>query len=107
MVGYTDSDYARDPDGHKSTSGHIIIFSRGAIAWQSRIQKCVSLSITEAEFITATESYKEILWTKRFLVELGVVCSHYPIYCDNQSAICLAKNSVFHARSKHIDVRYH
>ena len=48
-----------------------------------------------------------MLWTKRFLEELGVVYSHYPIYCDNQRAICLAKNSAFHALSKHIDVRYH
>ena len=29
------------------------------------------------------------------------------LYCDNQSAIHLGKNSTFHARSKHIDVRYH
>lgn len=27
--------------------------------------------------------------------------------CDNQSAVCLASNPVYHARSKHIDVRYH
>lgn len=29
------------------------------------------------------------------------------IYCDNQSAICLAKNSTFHARTKHIDMQFH
>ena len=28
------------------------------------------------------------------------------MFCDNQSAIHLGKNSTFHARSKHIDVRY-
>ena len=31
----------------------------------------------------------------------------YNLYCDNQSAIHLCKNSTFHSRSKHIDVRYH
>ena len=29
------------------------------------------------------------------------------LHCDSQSAIALAKNPVFHAKSKHIDVRYH
>ena len=29
------------------------------------------------------------------------------IYVDNDSAINLAKNPVFHQRSKHIDIRYH
>lgn len=27
--------------------------------------------------------------------------------CDSASAICLANNQVYHARTKHIDIRYH
>ena len=95
-----------DPDGRKSTYGHIITLGGGAITWQSRLQKCVALSMTEAEYIAITEGCKELLWLKRFLGELEVICPAYPLYCDNQSAIYLAKNSTFHARSKHIDVRY-
>jgi hypothetical protein len=30
-----------------------------------------------------------------------------PIYCDNQGAIALASNHKFHARTKHVDLRYH
>ncbi len=48
-----------------------------------------------------------MLGIKRFMSELGSAQTSYPLYCDNQSAICLAKNSTFHARTKHIDVRYH
>ncbi len=29
------------------------------------------------------------------------------IYCDNISSILLANNSVYHARTKHIEVHYH
>ena len=29
------------------------------------------------------------------------------LYCDSQSAIHLSKNSMFHERTKHIDVRLH
>ena len=44
---------------------------------------------------------------KRFIHELGFKQQRYVVYCNNQSAIHLSKNSTFHARSKHIDVRYH
>ena len=44
---------------------------------------------------------------KKFLVALGFNQDRDVLLCDSQSAINLAKNSNFHARSKHIDVRYH
>jgi hypothetical protein len=65
------------------------------------------LSTTEAEFIAATEASKELLWLKKFVCQLGFHQGKYVLFCDNQSAIHLSKNSSFHARSKHIYVRYH
>ena len=53
------------------------------------------------------EACKEDLWLKNFLHELGLKKETYVLYCDSQSAIRLSKNSTFHSRSKHIDVRYH
>ncbi|KAL5842405.1 hypothetical protein ACOSQ3_013008 [Xanthoceras sorbifolium] len=107
LVGYTDADMAGDVDSRKSTSGYLITFAGGAVSWQSKLQKCVALSTTEAEFIAATEACKELLWMKKFLNELGVQQDRYQLFCDSQSAIHLGKNSSFHSRSKHIDVRYH
>ena len=107
LVGYTDADMAGDVDTRRSTSGYLITFSGGAVSWQSRLQKCVALSTTEAEFIAATEASKELLWMKKFLSELGFQQERPQLFCDSQSAIHLAKNSTFHSRSKHIDVRYH
>ncbi|VVA10754.1 PREDICTED: Retrovirus-related Pol poly from [Prunus dulcis] len=107
LIGYTDADMAGDLDSRKSTSGYLITFSRGAVSWQSKLQKCVALSTTEAEFIAATEACKEMLWMKRFLQELGQEQHKYILHCDSQSAIHLSKNPSFHSRSKHIDVRYH
>ena len=71
------------------------------------MQKCVALSTIEAEYIAATEAGKEMIWLKRFLQELGLNQMEYIVYCDSQSAIDLSKNSMYHARTKHIDVRYH
>ena len=107
LIGYTDSDLAGDIDSRKSTSGYLITFAGGAVAWQSRLQKCIALSTTEAEFIAATEACKELLWMKKFVNELGSVQKRYVLYCDSQSVIHLGKNPTFHGRSKHIDVKYH
>ena len=79
----------------------------GAVTWQSKLQKRVALSTTEAEFIAITEACKALLWVKKFLQELGFVQDKYLLFVDSQSAIHLGKNSTFHSRSKHIDVRYH
>ena len=107
LEGYVDADWAGDLDGRKSTSGYLFTFVGGAVSWQSRLQKCVALSTTEAEYIAANEAGKEMLWLKRFLQELGLKKDGYVVNCDSQSAIDLSKNSMYHSRSKHIEVRYH
>ena len=98
---------AGDLDCRKSTSGYLFTFAGGAISWQSKLQKCVSLFTTEAGYIAATEARKEIIWMKQFLQELDLKQKYYTVHCDSQSAIDVSKNVMYHARTKHIDVRYH
>nr|KYP48757.1 Retrovirus-related Pol polyprotein from transposon TNT 1-94 [Cajanus cajan] len=83
LVGYSDSDMVGDVDSRKSTSGYLIKFAGGAVAWQSRLQRCVALSTIEAEFIAITEACKELLWLKKFLQELGFVQDKYPLFIDS------------------------
>ncbi|KAE8708400.1 putative sphingolipid transporter spinster-like protein 2-like [Hibiscus syriacus] len=61
----------------------------------------------EAEYMAVTEAVKEAIWFQGFLGELGMEHKHIKVHCDSQSVIHLAKNQVYHARTKHIDVRYH
>lgn len=107
LIAFSDSDMAGDVDRRKSTSGYLVTYAGGAVSWQSRLQKCVALNTTEAEFIAVTEASKELLWLKRLACELGFKQDKYVLFCDNQSAIHLSKNASFHSRSKHIEVRYH
>lgn len=107
LEGFTDADMAGHPDGMKSTSGMLFTFAGGAVAWQSKLQKCVALSTTESEYIAACEAGKELVWLKRFLQELGQKQDNFELYCDSQSAIDLSKNATCHSRTKHINVRYH
>jgi hypothetical protein len=39
--------------------------------------------------------------------ELGKKRENSRLYCDSESAIHLAKNSSFHSKTKHIQLRYH
>ena len=48
-----------------------------------------------------------MIWLWTFLEELGQKQGNGVLYSDSQSAIHLAKNSVYHTRTKHIQVRYH
>ncbi|GAA0150007.1 hypothetical protein LIER_09040 [Lithospermum erythrorhizon] len=79
----------------------------GAISWQSKLQRCVVLSTTEAAYIAVTESCKELLWLNELFKEIVVHQDRFTILCDSQSAIHLSKNPSLHSKSKHIDVRYY
>ncbi|MCO5597082.1 hypothetical protein L7F22_051156 [Adiantum nelumboides] len=101
------ADFAGHPDCRKSTSGYVFTFTGGTVSWISRLQKCVALSTTEAEYVAATEASKEVLWLMRLVEELGIKSQVPVLHCDSQSAIMLARNPVFHAKTKHIEVKYH
>ncbi|MCO5597872.1 hypothetical protein L7F22_051957 [Adiantum nelumboides] len=70
-------------------------------------QKCVALSTTEAEYVGATEASKEALWLMRLVEELGIKSQVPVLHSDSQNAIMLARNPVFHAKTKYIEVKYH
>lgn len=105
--GYVDSDYAGDLDRRRSTTGYVFTMCGAPISWRSMLQSTVSLSTTEAEYIAAGEAVKEALWLQGLFGDLNIHCKVISVSCDSQSAICLAMNTVFHSRAKHIDVRYH
>ncbi|GKA15991.1 retrovirus-related pol polyprotein from transposon TNT 1-94 [Tanacetum coccineum] len=61
----------------------------------------------EAEYMDLTEAVKEAIWLWGLLEELGVELNTVAVNCDNQGAIHLSQNHVFHERTKHINVLYH
>ncbi|KAL6343110.1 hypothetical protein AAG906_018948 [Vitis piasezkii] len=108
LVGYCDADYAGDHDTRRSTIGYVFMLGSGAISWCSKRQPTVSLSTTEAEYRAATMAAQESTWLIRLMNDLHQLVDYaVPLYCDNQSAVRLAENPVFHARTKHVEVHYH
>ncbi|XP_028120760.1 LEAF RUST 10 DISEASE-RESISTANCE LOCUS RECEPTOR-LIKE PROTEIN KINASE-like 1.1 [Camellia sinensis] len=50
----------------------------------------------------------EIVWLHWLLSDMGVSLSDpTPLYCDNQSAVQITHNSVFHERTKHVEIDCH
>lgn len=107
LRGYVDVDWGGDQTDRKSYTGFVFLLGGAAFSWESRKQKTVVLSSTEAEYIGLSDASKEAIFLKNLLNE--VFSQNYPVklYNDNQSAQKLAANSVFHDRSKHIDVQHH
>ncbi|GJR61822.1 retrovirus-related pol polyprotein from transposon TNT 1-94 [Tanacetum coccineum] len=107
VTGFVDSDYAKDPDKGRSITGYAFLVQGCVVSWKATLQHVVALSTTEAEYMALTEAVKEAIWLKGLLEELGVELNTVAVNCDNQGAIHLSRNHVFHERTKHINVRYH
>lgn len=109
IVGYCDADWASNTDDRRSCTGYIFLFQGAAISWSSKRQPTVALSSTEAEYMALSSAIQEAMWLKQLQEDFWPSLSNdsFDVYCDNQSALSIAGHDVYHARSKHIDVRYH
>ncbi|KAH9659090.1 Integrase catalytic domain-containing protein [Citrus sinensis] len=101
---YVDSYFVRDLDKRKSTTVYVFALAGAAISWVSKLQTVVVLSTIEAEYMAATQAFKEAIWIQRLLKELGHKQQKIPVFYDSQSALHIARNPAFHSRTKHIGV---
>ncbi|KAL0370902.1 UNVERIFIED_CONTAM: Retrovirus-related Pol polyprotein from transposon RE2 [Sesamum angustifolium] len=105
---YSDADYAGAKDDRKSTSGYCTYVGGNLVTWRSKKQTTVARSSVEAEYRAMAHTTSEILWLKNLLKELGFMYDDpVPMHCDNQAAIHIASNPIFHERTKHIEVDCH
>ncbi|KAH0818354.1 hypothetical protein GEV33_004437 [Tenebrio molitor] len=107
LVGYADADWGASIDDRRSYTGYVFNFANVAVSWESRKQRTVAMSSTEAEYMALSESTKEAIHLRRFLSEVLDQPSTTIIFNDNQGAGQLSKNNVFHNRTKHVDIRHH
>jgi hypothetical protein len=84
LSGYTDSDFAGSLDEKKSTFGHVFQLGMNLISWASKKQPIVSISSTEAEYVTATSASCQAVWLRRILKYMShTEKDPTPILCDN------------------------
>jgi hypothetical protein len=110
LFGYCDSDWGSDVDTRKSTTGYIYKLSpmSGGVTWRSKRQQTVAHSSAEAEYMALHAAAQEAMFLRQLLTDMGVqVVNPTLIFEDNQAAIKLTANPMFHQRTKHIDIKYH
>ncbi|KAK8949020.1 hypothetical protein KSP39_PZI005094 [Platanthera zijinensis] len=108
LIAYSDADYAGSLDDRRSTSGFCTYFGGHLITWRNKKQAVVARSSAEAEYRAMTSVVSELTWLESLLTDLGIrLPSPALLLCDSQAAIHIAKNPVFHERTKHIEVDCH
>ena len=65
-------------------------------------------SSAEAKYRAIAHTTCELTWLRTILQEFGILLQGLtPLYYDNQAAIHITSNPVFHERTKHIEVDFH
>ena len=108
LIAYSNANQARDPTNHRSITGYCFLHGFSLISWRNKKQSVVTRSSTETEYRVLADTTSELLWLRWLLLDLGVSTSSATlIYCDNRSAIQIARNDIFLKRTNHIEIDCH
>ena len=107
-IGFTDSDWAGDASDSKSTAGYFFMIGNAVFSWYSKKQGHVSTSTADAEYTALFRGGEQAFWLRQFYQQIGLPLSApLKLYCDNESAIAIAKNEGTHSKSKAIRIEFH
>lgn len=108
LTAFADADWAKCLTSRRSVTGYCIFFGKNLISWKSKKQETVSRSSTESEYRALGSTACEIRWILKLFQDFKI-SSLMPVslFCDNESAIKLALNPVFHEKTKHFEIEVH
>ncbi|CAL8992058.1 unnamed protein product [Prunus brigantina] len=108
LIGYCDSNWANCPMKRRSTSGYCVFLGNSLISWKTKKQKMVSRSPAKAEYCSMAAATCELAWLRYLLKDLQVTnLGPTKLFCENQAALYIAANPVYHKHTKHIEIDCH
>jgi hypothetical protein len=109
LIDYNDSDLIDLKDKRHSTKEYVFMLVDETITHSSKQHFIIVLSSCEIEYMTLSKTAKKTIWIRKFLHELKFrdADQFVLIYADNKNAIDLIINSLYHKRTKHIEMRWH
>jgi hypothetical protein len=106
VSGNSDSDFAKDPLTRRSVSGNSTFLNGAPVTEKSKMQNCVTLSVTEAEAVSAVMCAQDMLFVYHVLKSIGLkVKLPMVLRLDNKGAFDLFNNWGVAGRTRHISVR--
>ncbi|GJT70313.1 hypothetical protein Tco_1029599 [Tanacetum coccineum] len=105
LISYSDADHAGCKDDCKSTSGGVQFLGGKLVSWISKKQDCTTMSTAEAEYVSLSACYAQVIWMRTQLLDYGFKYNRILMYYDSKSAIAISCNPVQHFKTKHIDIR--
>jgi hypothetical protein len=108
LTGICDASFAPDKNTRRSITGWMILLFGTLISWKSKMQKGVTISSTEAEYVAISEMCMELMFIKQVLESMQMeVITPIKVYTDNLGAIYMIKNWTTGGKTKHVDTRFH
>ncbi|KAL0387818.1 UNVERIFIED_CONTAM: Retrovirus-related Pol polyprotein from transposon RE1 [Sesamum radiatum] len=108
LIAFCDADWAGCVDFERSLTGYFIFLGDAFISWKTKKQLIVARSTDEAEYRSLATTICELQWISCLLHDLRVFPpTLISVYYDNQAAIHIVANPIFHEQTKHIEIDCH
>lgn len=94
---YSDTNWDGDPTDRRSIIVFCFLLGDSLISWRSKKLTIVSRSSIITKYRVIANTTDELLWLRWLLEDIGIVhCGSTTLNYDNQSAIKIAHNDIFH-----------